>query len=163
MIAAAELQTDAVEALVATGEVEINLENNCHRQHQNTALHKAVAAYPTKRSQGKEKGRHACYDIVLYLLKKGATPKGYKDGHTPLHTAVRKGALDIVKILTMYQGKDEVKTIKSKDDREETALQLAVRMGEDHEDIVNLLRQIPRQLEQIQILLKKGTVYMFGE
>ena len=33
----------------------------------------------------------------------------------------------------------------------------------DHEDIVNLLRQIPRQLEQIQILLKKGTVYMFGE
>ena len=27
----------------------------------------------------------------------------------------------------------------------------------DHEDIVNLLRQIPRQLEQIQILLKKGT------
>ena len=30
----------------------------------------------------------------------------------------------------------------------------------DHEDIVNLLRQIPRQLEQIQILLKKGTVYM---
>ena len=30
----------------------------------------------------------------------------------------------------------------------------------DHEDIVNLLRQIPRQLEQIQILLKKGTVYV---
>ena len=27
----------------------------------------------------------------------------------------------------------------------------------DHEDIVNLLRQIPRQLEQIQNLLKKGT------
>ena len=30
----------------------------------------------------------------------------------------------------------------------------------DHEDIVNLLRQIPQQLEQIQILLKKGTVYV---
>ena len=33
----------------------------------------------------------------------------------------------------------------------------------DHEDIVNLLRQIPRQLEQIQILLKKGTEYILGQ
>ena len=33
----------------------------------------------------------------------------------------------------------------------------------DHEDIVNLLRQIPRQLEQIQILLQKGTEYILGQ
>ena len=33
----------------------------------------------------------------------------------------------------------------------------------DHEDIINLLRQVPRQLEQIQILLEKGTVYILGQ
>merc|ERR1719266_1508486 len=101
MIAAAQLQTDAVKALVETGEVEINLENNSQREHQPTALHKAVAAYPVRKTQQKDKDRKSCTDIVEYLLEKGATPKGYKDGHTPLHTAVRKGALDIVKLLTL--------------------------------------------------------------
>jgi len=136
---------DIVKALVDTGQVEVNLESNGL-----TALHKAVAAYPAQRSQQKEQGRQrnqqkeqgrrACYDIVQYLLKNGATPKGYVDGHTPLHTAVRKGALDIVEILTRYKEKDEVKMIKSKDEKEETALQLAVRMGEGHEAIVDFLK-----------------------
>jgi len=126
---------DIVKALVDTGQVEVNLENNGL-----TALHKAVAAFPADRSQQKEQGRRACYDIVQYLFKNGATPKGYIDGHTPLHTAVRKGAFEIVKLLTLYKGKDEVKTIKSKDKKEETALQLAVRMGEDQKDIVDFLK-----------------------
>jgi len=135
MIAAAQLQMDAVKALVETGEVEVNLENNGR-----TALHKAVAAYPTQKIQKKDQGRQDCYDIVQYLLKNYATPKGYIDGQTPLHTAVRRGALDIVKILTKYRGKHEVKTIKSTDKREETAFQLAVRMGEGHKDIVDYLK-----------------------
>merc|ERR1719331_1518164 len=50
MIAACQLQTDTVKALVETGEVEINLESNGR-----TALHKAVAAYPTQRSQKRKK------------------------------------------------------------------------------------------------------------
>ena len=33
----------------------------------------------------------------------------------------------------------------------------------DHEDIINLLRQVPRQLEQIQMLLEKGKVYILGQ
>jgi hypothetical protein len=33
----------------------------------------------------------------------------------------------------------------------------------DHEDIINLLRQVPRQLEQIQILLEKGKSYILGQ
>ena len=76
-------------------------------------------------------------DIVEYLLENGATPKGYKDGHTPLHTAVRKGALDIVKLLTH----PSVITIKSKDDKQETALQLGVRLGEEYTDFVNFLKE----------------------
>merc|ERR1719234_2781049 len=46
MIAAGQLQIDTVKALLDPGEVDINLESNGR-----TALHKAVAAYPTQRSQ----------------------------------------------------------------------------------------------------------------
>jgi len=133
MIAAGQLQTDTVKALVETGEVEINLESNGR-----TALHKAVAAYPTQRSQKRKKENTPCLDTVKYLLERGATPKGYVDGHTPLHTAVRKGALNIVQILTMYRG--PVVTSKSQDEKAETALQLAVRLGEDCEAIVDFLK-----------------------
>ena len=33
----------------------------------------------------------------------------------------------------------------------------------DHEDIISLLRQVPRQLEQIQILLEKGIAYILEQ
>jgi len=135
MIAAGQLQIDTVKALLHTGEVEINLESNGR-----TALHKAVAAYPTQRSQKTKKADKPWFDTVKYLLGRGATPKGYIDGHTPLHTAVRKGALDIVELLTVPLYKGNVITCKSQDEKEETALQLAVRLGEDHEAIVDFLK-----------------------
>jgi len=52
-------------------------------------------------------------------------------------TAVRKGALDIVKLLTH----PSVITIKSKDDKQETALQLGVRLGEEYTDFVGFLQE----------------------
>merc|ERR1739848_204173 len=124
MIAAGQLQTDIVSVLVKKG-VDVYMENG-----GNTALHKAIAGYTSEKKE-------ACKDIVHQPQKKGATPKGYVDKNTPLHTAVRQGALEIVELLSNYKGKDEVLRVKTKDEKEETPLQLAVRLGET--DIVESL------------------------
>ena len=129
MIAAGQLQADMVKALVETGEVEVNLESN-----RWTALHKAVAACPAQKSQ-----QSTCYNIVEYLLEKGATQNSYIHGHTPLHTAVRKNALGVVKLLVKYTGGHPVLTSTSTDGKDETALQFAVRLGEERKAIVEFL------------------------
>ena len=131
MIAASNLQTDSAKALVKTGHVEINLESGGR-----TALHKAVAAYPKQRSQ--KKSQDICVELVKYLLEQGATPQGYVDGHTPLHTAVCKGALGIVISLAEVKNGPVVEN-KSQDGKGETALQLAERLEE--KEIVDHLKK----------------------
>jgi len=101
--------------------VNLNIENNGY-----TALHKAVACKKLK--------------VVKQLLGKGALQKNtVENGHTPLHTAVQQ------RFLLVENKKDEpVLTKKSKDDKKETAFQLAVRFGEKNKEIVEFLAEHDR-------------------
>merc|ERR1712083_425317 len=109
------VQTDIVEELISNG-VDVNLKND----KGYTALHRAVAACSIRTKQ-------KSIQIVEQLLKKGATTTSFNsNGHTPLHTAVQIDSLEIVKKLA--ESNDEVLTAKSKDEKEETAFEMAVRL-----------------------------------
>lgn len=81
-------------------------------------------------------------DIVKKLLEKGGTKtlENRVNGYTPLHTAVSKGSLEIVKLL-VERGEGSLVEKKSldTDGKEETAFQLAVRSG--YTDIVDFLKE----------------------
>lgn len=116
VVAATQGNKDTVEALLKEGVTQ---------EGGNTALHMAVIGYyPDK--------KEAFVKIVEHLLEKGASAKSFVKGHTPLHTAVHKNSLEIVKLLAKDLAKE-----RSRDKKEETALQLAVRL--DRRDIVEFL------------------------
>jgi len=125
-------------------------------------LHRAIAGYTRRNYKGKTKQNEACVGIVTCLLKNGASTEGYnQQGHTPLHTAVRKGSLDIVQLLTSNRDKESLTRIieslaKSNDARKETALQMAVRLGE--QDIVKLLKALDTSWKNNDVEILK-TVY----
>ena len=96
MIAAGQLQTDIVSVLVKK-DANVNMDNK-----GNISLHKAIAGYTPEQKQ-------ACKDIVHKLQKLGATPKGFVENNTPLHTAIRKGSLEVVDVLSKYKGTNENK------------------------------------------------------
>merc|ERR1712083_1029936 len=115
IIAATQLQTDVVEELILNG-VDVNLQND----KGYTALHRAVAACSIRTKQ-------KSIQIVEQLLKEGATTTSFNsNGYTPLHTAVKIDSLETVKMLA--ESDDEVLTEKSKDEKEETAFEMAVRL-----------------------------------
>ena len=83
--------------------------------------------------------RGARWCIAKKLLEKGAGCLNCcVEGYTPLHTAVRKGSLEIVKLL-LSEGSLVDK--KSGDEKNETPLQLAVRLGTEYKDIVEFLME----------------------
>ena len=62
-----------------------------------------------------------------------------ENGHTLFHTAAQRNFPDAIDLLLKGITKEEYLTKKSKDKKEETALQLAVRLGDEYKDNVEHL------------------------
>ena len=91
-----------------------------------TALHKAVA------------NKHV--EIMSLLLEQESMCESVvENGHTLFHTAAQRNFPDAIDLLLKGITKEEYLTKKSKDKNEETALQLAVRLGDEYKDNVEHL------------------------
>ena len=162
MIAAGEGQKDTVETLIELG-VDINTRN----KQQFTALYKAIANFKQvseeertsitddeekederrKRVAEKEKDTEQRWAIVSGLLANGANTRGKIAGQNLLHRAVQKNSPEIVKLLAEKDMSIVEEKFRDKEEGdEETAFQLAVRLG--FKEIVDFLIDVDTSWKQ---------------
>ena len=132
IIAAREGRLDVVQTMAVDKKANVKTKNKKGR----TALYETIAYYPKDSMKEKieelKKNREDRFEIAKLLLGKGASVTGYVDRQTFLHTAIQRNAVQIVKMLV--EKNINVVGEKTKDEKvenQETAFQLAVRLGCD--------------------------------